>query len=890
MNHENKEIKTKNDLICKKYLDKESEIIVQEIEGTEELSFFRIKGLTNFWESEEKIDFHSIMTDLISGIYHVNLTFVYALVGKKNEVRYILGIDTAYQHVMENSLRSAYPYIELEPLEMKAMSTEISHISQYGGIVTGYPTNKINGEKETLQIERLYKGLYGEEWSYLVVAKGFNSFLAARTHERLLDELDEVSQNAKKTMSGGSYGSESWEMTNLFNQRYVENLELLEKRIHEGTTNGLWRMNAYYMSPDSKTAQKMGSLVTSVFSGEESKPEKIRTIPVKNIREMVHRFPLIGHHLDEEEKKIHPLGMWKKNPTDKVYIQSFQYRYQTILTSHDLATLCQIPRKELPGYYINPYVEFETSDRRQGCDFEIGNIVNGNDELKQNPYKMDLEDLNRHGLIVGMTGGGKSNTSKNLLTLLWKKHHIPFMVIESAKREYWELANFDGFDDLLVFTLGAEDENSVPFRINPFEKIGNIPLQTHIDYLLSTFKASFELYPPMPYVLETAVYRIYEDIGWDVLENTCIHPVPQYPTLEDLYNKIDIIVDELGYDQRLKSDITAALKARVHSLRVGGKGAMLDTHFSINMGKLLSRPVVLELEDIGDDDVKAFVMGIVLVHLYEYRKDLLSKQKGSSKKFDHLILIEEAHRLLANIGQGGEGANPRAKAVEFFTNLLAEIRSYGQGFFIADQVPTKLAPDTLKNTNLKIVHRIVMQEDRECIGHSMNMTQEQINYISTLKRGYAAVYSEGDVRPKLVKMPLVKIGTEKSRSEIIASMQQSVKAMVQDTLKPKNAGMLCTFCLGQCEHQNYMEEIYDLIKRQNWESFVLEEASQFQYSPHSFDRFYNKLEEDGYFDSISVETRLCTTNRLIRQTGMEESEKRKNILNYMYYQIQRAKN
>lgn len=179
----------------------------------------------------------------------------------------------------------------------------------------------------------------------------------------------------------------------------------------------------------------------------------------------------------------------------------------------------------------------------------------------------------------------------------------------------------------------------------------------------------------MPHVLETSIYQIYEDRGWDILSNKNKYGANVFPTLDDLYYKVDVVVDNLGYDQRLKSDITAALKARIHSLRVGGKGAMLNTDKSIPIADLLSRPVILELEDIGDDDVKAFMMGIILVQLYEYRRTKLTRNKG----FEHLILIEEAHRLLANVSSGGEG-NVRAKSVEFFTNLLAEIRSYGQGF------------------------------------------------------------------------------------------------------------------------------------------------------------------------------------------------------------------
>jgi len=121
----------------------------------------------------------------------------------------------------------------------------------------------------------------------------------------------------------------------------------------------------------------------------------------------------------------------------------------------------------------------------------------------------------------------------------------------------------------------------------------------------------------------------------------------------------------------------------------------------------------------------------------------------------HLVVIEEAHRLLTNVeGRGREEeANPRGKAVEAFANLLSEIRAYGQGVIVADQVPVKLAPDVVKNTNLKIVHRTVAADDRTVLAGAMLMTEQQSRSVATLNPGYAVVFAEGEDAPLLVKVP-----------------------------------------------------------------------------------------------------------------------------------------
>jgi DNA helicase HerA-like ATPase len=121
------------------------------------------------------------------------------------------------------------------------------------------------------------------------------------------------------------------------------------------------------------------------------------------------------------------------------------------------------------------------------------------------------------------------------------------------------------------------------------------------------------------------------------------------------------------------------------------------------MELVLNHPTVLELEGMGDNDDKAFVMGLMFIRLVEHRR-----QVGQLKNLEHLLVIEEAHRLLTNVGERREEeGNARGKAVEISANLLAEIRAYGQGVLISDQVPEKLAPDVIKNTNLKITHRTV---------------------------------------------------------------------------------------------------------------------------------------------------------------------------------------
>jgi hypothetical protein len=67
-----------------------------------------------------------------------------------------------------------------------------------------------------------------------------------------------------------------------------------------------------------------------------------------------------------------------------------------------------------------------------------------------------------------------------------------------------------------------------------------------------------------------------------------------------------------------------------------------------------------------------------------------------------------------------------------FADLLAEVRAYGEGLVIAEQIPAKLILDVIKNTAVKVVHRLPAADDREAVGATMNLTPDQSAYLVTL--------------------------------------------------------------------------------------------------------------------------------------------------------------
>ncbi|QEL41233.1 ATP-binding protein [Vibrio parahaemolyticus] len=167
--------------------------------------------------------------------------------------------------------------------------------------------------------------------------------------------------------------------------------------------------------------------------------------------------------------------------------------------------------------------------------------------------------------------------------------------------------------------------------------------------------------------------------------------------------------------------------------------------------------------------IRHLVLDYWLFFINEYRQ--IAKEIGGNKNTElkHLLVIEEAHRLLKNVDteRSTETAgNPKGKAVEHFTNMIAEMRSYGQGVIVAEQIPSKLAPDVIKNSSTKIVQRIVSADDQQIIANTIGISAEDALQLGSLKAGYAFCHKEGMSLPTTVKISDKVTGDDGSEQEL----------------------------------------------------------------------------------------------------------------------------
>lgn len=542
------------------------------------------------------------------------------------------------------------------------------------------------------------------------------------------------------------------ERTNELAKLTAELIEKQLKRFERGLASGMWRHSTQVLAKKSLTANRVADILCGYLGGDDVAVSQMRSI----------RLP------DEHQNSLPVLDLGLRQISCVESALGSEYSgVSTLITTDELTKICALPLHDIPGIVVEKLTDFgrNLSHNAETQSVKIGDVIDHECETRQE-VRIGYEQLKRHMFVTGATGAGKSTTMRQLLLNLYNPqgdNHIPFLVIEPVKREYRELKKW--IKDLQVITLGAED---CPYGLSPFAVEPELGLVPHIDNLKAAFNASMGNYSSMPFILEDIIYKAYEECGWDLAtgKNSLVDKLEKagkfahvVPVMEDLLPFVEKSIRDFFGDKQSDygNSLFGALRARISSMTRGAKGNVLNKLCNaVDMATLLKKPCVIELWPFTDNEEKAFIMALIMIKLYEYRQkvDILDKGK-IDHPLEHVLVIEEAHRLLAKQQSAGEhSSSGRQKAVEFFADILAEIRSYGQGIVIVDQIPSKLIPDVLKNTDVKVAHRLADKEDREVLGGTMNLTKEQIDEVARLRPGAGVVYYSGLRQAVKIKVPL----------------------------------------------------------------------------------------------------------------------------------------
>lgn len=558
------------------------------------------------------------------------------------------------------------------------------------------------------------------------MSRGYNT---AHTDSSTVERSNAHSTNEQHsngtTDTHGTARTQQIEVCNKAVEELLTRIDEQIKRTKESEDYGCYSCAAYFLSSRPSKALLAANTYRSLMIGEGSSVESGAVnlwqdrASVTAMREYLKRF-------------THPVfarQLWE-NEADSLF-----YTAGTLVSGRELPMHLGLPTRSVHGLPIIEHAEFGRNVPDEAMPDEdkmnLGKIYHmGKEEAAG--LLLNRQAMASHTFITGSTGTGKSNAVYHLLDEITKNGQTTFLVVEPAKGEYKNV--FGNCTDVQVF--GTNPRETPLLRMNPFAFPENIHILEHIDRLVEIFNACWPMYAAMPAVLKDAIERSYQKVGWDLRNSESEKGI--FPTFFDLLDILPGVIEESHYSKDTQSDYVGALCTRVKSLTNGIYGSVLCAEDALTDEALFDRNVIVDLSRVGSMETKSLLMGILVMKLQEYRMC----SSGMNSRLRHVTVLEEAHNLLRKTSaeQSQEGANLQGKSVEMLANAIAEMRTYGEGFIIADQAPGLLDMSVIRNTNTKIILRLPDEEDRKLVGKSAALKEAQIDELSKLPLGVAAVY------------------------------------------------------------------------------------------------------------------------------------------------------
>lgn len=343
--------------------------------------------------------------------------------------------------------------------------------------------------------------------------------------------------------------------------------------------------------------------------------------------------------------------------------------------------------------------------RDQQNGITLGAAMLHNEVFADAPITLSLKTLNRHGLIAGATGTGKTK-SLQLFAELLSQQGIPSLLMD-IKGDLSGLAAVGSVNDKI-----AERQNQIG--------IAFAPQKTPVEFLSLSAEPGVALRASVAEFGPLLMAKILElnDTQSSVLAVIFKYATDQKLTLIDL-NDLKSIMHFLSHDGKeafekeyglISKSTTGSILRKILALEQQG----VDRFFGLpafDVNDLLGtddhgqgRVAILRLTDIQDRPqlFGTFMIGL-LTQVYR-----IFPEVGDLPKPKLMIFIDEAHLIFDNASSA---------LLDKIATIIKLIRSKGVGIIFCTQDPTDIPPTILSQLGLKIQHalRSFTAKDRKAI-------------------------------------------------------------------------------------------------------------------------------------------------------------------------------
>ena len=640
-------------------------------------------------------------------------------INKGTKLRLLIGTPHANINVIQSTLSGNLSAADLKLVSsLFANYEEQLRFQKYSGVVVGAGQN-INPDFDVA-----INSLESVNYALSIIALPYSSPSIQNELTNINSYLDSYQVITQEQLPFGNSPRRDIVHDNHDISDLLDLLTSIKSDLIQGMSSGLWQTYISICAPDAKSYSQVYSTFSSVLqprtdSEKAERPLALVTFP-QNIFNGQYSLCLPRAFVGERD-----------------YGGMFSNTFANHLTSATLSSLFKLPPTSHYGYRVSQFGN--SRENAAGTYSKYAPVVNAHGSIhlgvvdgSNQDFYIPVDALRQHVFITGFTQSGKSTTMQRIIGEI-SDRGIPFIVIESAKKQYCQLLADRRLSSRMQVYSGGYDARLL--QINPFQPEAGTILDNHIQSLVALFVSLFDEPAPLPQIINLLVYKAYSSKGWNHKDRVKRIERREFPTIATMLQLIDEVIEEIRYSSKYPEtaeNMRGVIRGRLLSIVQGSMNDVLNTIHNISIEEMFSSSSVVELDDFSESN-RSFVSGLLALKTYEF-----SRNSDYGNTIRRLLVIEEAHNIVPNIDLGRVSSNS-ALCSNHFTSMLAEVAAYGTGLVIIDQRPTAVSPAVIANTGTKIIHNLQAGEDKSAMAISLGLTETETNIISDLKIGQAIV-------------------------------------------------------------------------------------------------------------------------------------------------------
>ena len=339
----------------------------------------------------------------------------------------------------------------------------------------------------------------------------------------------------------------------------------------------------------------------------------------------------------------------------------------------------------VPAALVSPFLTaagirppFTRAFEVSGGDIELGRTIDNQ------TVGISLNDVERHILIVGSTGSGKTNTAA--------------VIAEGAKEKGIKVLILDWHGEYTKLIQGAKvySREGLP-RIDP---LGSNKIEETVELLGD----ALDLTEPQRFLAYVVLQRLVATRQFDL-------------------TSFLTVLKEIDDDSYWIRDVKYALMRKLIFTLVEEGQKLFSRDDSVNAYNVVERLfysnddlVVIDLSVIDSDVLKRLYAMFLLLYVSQY----LKKNPNS---YRILVVLDEAQNYFIN------------KNIIIIDRIIREWRKFGLFLCLVTQSPSSISEEVLKNANTKIIHTIKSNIDKKIIVDSTALDKDLADYLDKLDVG-----------------------------------------------------------------------------------------------------------------------------------------------------------